>query len=430
MADIVQIQALTSTGEGVGSLGELKIFIEGALPEERVEVKIVENKKKYLKGSLLSILDPSSLRVSPPCPLFGKCGGCQLMHLSYEGQLEIKRKRVVDALERIGKFQGVTVQPCIPSPKPLHYRNKIQLPVIWSHGKKTIGLYKKDSHEVIPLEACLIQCEQGEEIRKAIFNHLDHPSVRHILIRTSLFKQESLVMLVTDGKDFTRLQTLAQTLLQLHPTLKGVVENINTRSDNVILGTQFRLLAGRPFIYESLLGTLFKISPSSFFQVNPEQAQQLYCKALELADIEPEDRVLDAYCGVGALALLSAKKARQVFGIECVKEAIENARENSLLNNQENTTFLCGKAEALITTLPFCHRVFLNPPRKGCEESLLQVLLKQAPKTIIYLSCDPATLARDLKILSSSYTLESVHPFDMFPQTTHVETIAKLSLNK
>jgi 23S rRNA (uracil1939-C5)-methyltransferase len=423
----LKITSLSSTGEGIGSFEGLKVFVEGALPEETISAEVTQYKKSYAKAKLLSILTPSSERTEPLCPLFGECGGCQMMHLQYPAQLNLKRQRVIEALKRIGGFQNAEVMPCMPSPFSLGYRNKIQLPVVWDNGKKILGLYRKNSHEVIPINRCLIQCPQGEEILLLITEKLTLPCVRYVLIRNSVFREESLVIFVTNGYFSKELKHFAEELMQAHSSIKGVVENLNTHSDNVILGPTFRILAGRPFIFETLLNKTFKISPSAFFQVNPAQTEKLYEKAIQLAKIQGGETVLDAYCGVGTLAIFAADFAKHVYGIECIPNAIADAIENARLNNQVNTTFTCGKAEDLIQKYRTVDTVFLNPPRKGCDPRLIQALLKIRPKKIIYISCDPATLARDLASLSTSYQLKVVQPFDMFPQTMHVETLVLLN---
>jgi 23S rRNA (uracil1939-C5)-methyltransferase len=424
----IKITSLSSTGEGVGSLDGMKVFVEGALPGEHVAIKVTKQKKTYAKGELLKILSPSFERTVPLCPVFGECGGCQVMHLQYPSQLILKKKRVIDALQRIGGLQNLEVLPCLPSPFSLGYRNKIQIPVVWENGKKTLGLYRKKSHEIIPVSRCLIQCPQGEEIFKLIAEKLSVPAVRYVLIRNTIFHEESLVIFVTTGQFTKELKKLAEDLMETHSLIKGVVENLNLRKNNTILGSNFRLLAGRPYIYETLLNKIFKISPSSFFQVNPAQTEKLYEKAIQLAAIQPHEIVLDAYCGVGALAILAAGQAKRVHGIECVPQAIVDAIENARLNHLENCTFSCGKAEEKIQSEEF-DTVFLNPPRKGCDAKLLAVLLEKEPHKVIYISCDPATLARDLSFLSKKYRPEIIQPVDMFPQTMHVETIVRLTLN-
>jgi 23S rRNA (uracil1939-C5)-methyltransferase len=421
---IITITSLSSTGEGVGSLEGMKIFVEGALPGETVSIQVTEQKKTYAKATVLSILTPSPDRQEPPCPVFGVCGGCQIMHLNYLAQLELKRKRVVDALERIGHFDSPSVLPCLPSPLAYGYRNKIQLPLIWEKENKRVGLYRKNSHEIIPVKRCLIQCPQGEKILSFISDRLNFSSVRYVLIRNAVFNEEALVIFITTGED--DLRPFAKELMANESVVKGVVENINRRSDNSILTPHFRLLAGNFFIYETLLNKRFKISPSAFFQINPLQTEKLYEMAIELAEIKPNEEVLDAFCGVGALAILAAGQAKRAWGIECIQQAIADAKENATMNHLSNCFFTCGMAENLIKKYSNLATVFLNPPRKGCAPELLAALTKKRPKKLIYISCDPATLARDLAMLRDHYQPDFIQPFDMFPQTMHVETVVRL----
>ncbi|MFZ0564694.1 MAG: 23S rRNA (uracil(1939)-C(5))-methyltransferase RlmD [Chlamydiales bacterium] len=426
MQTTIKINSLSSSGEGVGSNEGLKVFVEGALPTEKVSISLTERKKTYAKGKLLSIIDPSKDRIDPICPHFDRCGGCQLMHLNYDAQLLWKRQKVVDALTRVGHFKNPLVLPCLPSPQKLGYRNKIQLPILWEKNSKRIGLFQKKSHEIIPFENCLIQCREGGEILSLITDRLTHRSVRYVLIRNALFNKEAMVIFVTDGREFNELKKLAHQLIDLHPQIKGVVENINRREDNTILTNHFRLLAGHSYIYERLLGKRFKISAGSFFQINSAQTEHLYQHALTLAKIQPHERVLDAFCGVGTLALFAADYAKEVVGVECSASAIANARENARLNGVDNSHFYRGQAEVVISRLDPFDTVFLNPPRKGCSPKLLATLCQTKPKKIIYLSCQPATLARDLAILAPFYRINTIQPFDMFPQTMHLETVVEL----
>lgn len=309
----------------------------------------------------------------------------------------------------------------------LGYRNKIQLPLVWENGKKTIGLYRKQSHEIIPLNRCLIQCPPGDEIFSLVAEKLTIPTVRHVLIRNAVFNEEALVIFVSTGQFSKELKKLAEELRESNSIIKGVVENLNTRSNNVILGPTFRLLSGRPYIYEKLLGKIFKISPSAFFQVNPGQTERLYEHAITLAQIAPSEIILDAYCGVGTLAIFAASYAHHAYGIECVPHALADAIENARLNRLKNCTFICGKAEEMIQQFDPLDVVFLNPPRKGCEPAVLNTLLNKKPRKVIYISCDPATLARDLARLVPTYQIDTIQPFDMFPQTMHVETVVRLT---
>lgn len=428
------IRSLGSGGEGVGTYESLVCFVEGALPGEKVLVRVTASKTNYLKVDLLEIITPSPHRVTPICPVFGRCGGCQLMHLSYDQQLELKRTQVQDALQRIGGFQDLSVSPCVPSPDPLYYRNKIQLPIVYGPNGWLMGLYARGSHDIIPVDKCYIHCHVGEEVFSTahqILKEMAKPAkgeIRHLLIRTAIHEGEVLVVLITTGVEKKWLETFTDKLMSAHSYVKGVVENINKRVDNVILGTEYRLIRGVSTIEEKICGLEFRLSPHAFFQVNTPQVENLYRAAIQMAGLTGKEILVDAYCGVGTMALIAASASQSVIGIEYVADAIKDARHNAELNGVYNTRFEVGAAEELVAKIPKMDVVILNPPRKGCDEKLLNTLLKKKPKTLVYVSCNPATLARDLKILASHYKIQEVRPFDMFPQTSHVETVVKLVL--
>lgn len=427
----LEIHGLGSSGEGVGSQNGYVVFVDGALPGELVEARMLDCRKRHGFAELVSIIRPSPDRIQPPCPLFGRCGGCQTMHLAYPKQLEMKRQKVIDAMKRIGKIDCL-VAPCLPSPSPLAYRNKIQLPVRDSANGMVFGLFARSSHDLIEVDACPIHCELGEEIYRAVRELIKNSGlspIRHLLIKSAVRTKEALVILVTNQPPSPLLLKVADKILSAHPAIKGVIHNLHEGKDNVILGPTYQTLAGKDFIQERLGDLTFQISAASFFQVNPEQAERLYQKALEFAELTGEETVLDAYCGVGTLSLFFAKAAKKVLGVECVPQAIENARENARLNGIENASFTLAASEDFIKKVHSADVILLNPPRKGCELSFLEGVGRLAPKKVIYISCDPATLARDLAHLASfGYKVEKIQPFDMFPQTSHVECVAKLSL--
>lgn len=412
---------LTSEGDGVAVFNEKTVFVEGALEGEVVEGKVTLQKKNYDRAETLEIIRPSPLRQKPPCPYFGSCGGCQIMHLKSEGQLAYKTKKVQQALKKIAGLE-IEVAKCLPSEEEWAYRNKIQFPV-GEQGE--MGLYRKGSHEIIPIERCLIQKNLGEEIvfwiKKAIV-----PSIRFVLIRTSDFEQKAIVVLITSGRKKKESLTLAKKIA-VHPKIKGVLEIVNQRTDSVILTDQVQVLSGESFLQEKILSKTFLFGALSFFQVNPQQAQKLFATALGFAKIHATDYVLDAYCGVGILAILAAEKAKRVWGFEVSKEAIMLSKKNAKNNQISNTIFLEGKAEELIDTIEQIDLIFLNPPRKGCEKSMIEKIKKRRIQRIVYISCDPATLARDVQILDC-YSVKKVQPLDMFPQTTHVETVVELEI--
>ncbi len=430
------IDGLGHSGEGVGRLDGLTIFVDGALPGETVKARLFRVKKTHAFAKLESVITPSPHRVKPPCPIFGKCGGCQIMHLSYTEQLKFKKKRVADAMQRIGKIDPSIVLDPVPSPLEFGYRNKIQLPVR-DLGGPTLGLYAKNSHDLVSVDRCLIHCDLGEEVFKELKSLVKASKLepydqergkgelRHVLIKSAIHTNEVLVLFVTNRRASTALKTLSRAVFDTIPAVKGVVHNVHKQKDNVILGDTYQTLEGASYIQEKLLGLTFSISPASFFQVNPLQAENLYLKALEWADVKPEDTVLDAYCGVGTLSLIFAKKAKKVIGVESVSEAIKDAKKNAKRNKIDNVSFVCAPAETFIHTLESIDVLLLNPPRKGCDPAFLEGVKKLAPKKIIYISCDPATLARDLRLLDT-YKPVQVQPFDMFPQTSHVECVVEL----
>lgn len=410
----IEIFGFGQDGEGVGEINGKRVFVHGALPGEIVEVCLTEEKKTYAKGVATKLILKSKDRVEPICPVFGECGGCQLMHLRYDAQLQMKRQKVVDALLRIGTIEA-KVDRCVPSPQEFCYRNKIQLPVT-KEGKA--GLYRRKSHEIIPIDRCYIHSALGECVFDKLKGRLSG-ELRHVLIRSAVNTKQALVVFVTRDQPSKALKALAKELVG--DEIKGVLVCINRGKGNRVLGGSFTLLAGKETIQEDLLSLRMKVSPASFFQVNPLQAKQLYAKVIELLNLQGKEVVLDAFCGVGTLSLLLAQKARRVLGIECVKEAVDDARENALQNGIENVEFLCGRVEEM--ELEAVDIAVLNPPRKGCERSVLEAM---RAKTLIYVSCNPATLARDLKILLElRYQVDRVCPFDMFPQTAHVETVVR-----
>lgn len=375
--------------------------------------------------------------MSTSCPLFGQCGGCQTMDLPYPVQLEKKREKVIAELKRIPS--KIEVLPCIGSPLPFHYRNKLQFPVREKGKGMAFGLYAPFSNDLIEIEQCPVHSRWGEEIYQKVTFLLKRSSLRaydplskqgelrHLLIRSSSRLKQALVVLVTNQAPSPLLFELAQEILASHPGIQGVVHNLQKETTNVVLGPTYQLLAGVDAIEEQIHGLRFKISAGSFFQINPEQAEQLFTKALEWAALQGNELVLDAYCGVGTFSLIFARKAKTVLGIECVPQAIENAKINQQLNQIENVQFLCTSVEEYIPSLSSIDVLILNPPRKGCDLSFLKKVVEKMVPKIIYVSCNPKSLARDLHFLSEEgYSIHSVQPFDMFPQTEHVETVVLL----
>jgi len=431
----IKIRDLSSKGEGVGVSDDKVIFVNGALPDETVLATITVEKKNIAFADLAEVVTPSKHRVKPDCPYFDKCGGCQIMHLSYNEQLKIKANRVKQAFKKVA-CMDVEVQECVPSEKEFHYRNKIQLPIALD---KSLGLYAKGSHDIVGINRCLVHMKQGDEvyskiskiIKKSDITPYDESTgtgcLRHLLIRSSS-KGGVLIALICSHKPTRAVRDLARTIYDSAPHIEGVVHILNKRKDNVVIGNSSTILFGANRLKETLCGLDFNLSVTSFFQINPFQAQILYQKALEISGVTDEDVVLDAYCGVGTLALIFAKHAKKVVGIEIVESAIEDAKINALINKITNAEFLLGSSEKLTSKLEKIDVAIVNPPRKGCDEIVLKALAKKKPKSIIYISCHPESLARDAKVLKAlGYTPEGVYPFDMYPQTMHVETLVKFS---
>ena len=437
----LKIESLSSTGEGIATYEGVKVFVDGALIGELVEAEVSKVCKNYLKANLKKIIQRSPSRVEPICPHFEICGGCQIMHLSYDQQLQIKTDKVSNALVRIGKLDNIAVLPCTSSPEQLNYRNKVQMPLQSKAGKLQLGFYQKKSHDLVEVERCYIHTALGsqiyefvkEKLKKSDYDSINHRGLlRHILIKSAPVNQQSLLIFVIfkpkDNLELNQLKILAKEVYQKFPELKGVLINKNSTRTNKILSDYYQTWLGDSFITEKILNLSFKISAASFFQVNAAQAANIYQKALDLANLTGNETVLDAYCGVGTLSLIFAQKVRKVWAVEVVVEAIENCRKNAQANKISNVNFECIKSENYFKNLPEVDLILLNPPRQGCMQEVLTQIIKHKVAKIIYISCDPATLARDLKLLvDGGYKIGVIQPFDMFPQTMHVETVTVLT---
>ena len=440
----LDITGLGSTGEGVGRFKDIAVFVPGALPGETVKVSAEFIKKNFIAGKLQEIIKPSPDRVTPVCPVYKTCGGCQLQHLSYEAELKEKREQVKAALERIGHLRGVEVMPTIGSEHPLYYRNKMQFPVAGKNGKLQIGCFALNTHRVIDVTDCCIQKQKNNEIAAVVRTWMKQYKIapydedkgtgiiRHIMGRVGVHTGEIMVCLVTAQDNVPHLKELVKMLKAAIPGVKSVVQNINKRSTNVILGEKTKLIAGEMTIKDKIGVLKFNISAQSFFQVNSEQAEKLYNTALEFADLKGTETVVDLYCGTGTITLFMARKAKQALGIEIVPSAIRDAKKNALVNHIENTDFLLGDAAVEMPRLAAEGMrpdvVILDPPRAGCEERVLAAIVKVKPERVVYVSCNPATLARDLAYLHEhGFSIDKVQPCDMFSRTHHVETVVRLS---
>ena len=439
----LNIDRLGVNGEGVGRIDGFTIFVPYALPGEQIDVRIIDVKKTYAVGKLVKIDVKSPERVTPKCPIYDKCGGCQLQHLSYEAQLREKQQRVIDAVTRIGDMPDVPVLPVLGAVNPWNYRNKMQFPVGKTKGKISIGCYSMGTHNIIDTDNCAIQKELNNDVVKAArevierlaiqpYNEDKHTGIlRHIVGRVGK-NGDTMIVLVTAVKELSNAKQIVNLLRKRLPKLVSVQQNIQTYRNNVIMGRETKLLWGKQTILDTIGSLTFHISPRSFFQVNTEQADILYRKALEFANLKGEETVIDAYCGTGTISLFLAKKAYKVYGIEIVKPAILDAQKNARDNNVRNAEFIVGDATEV---MPRLYKqdirpdvVVVDPPRAGCTEEVLKTFAAMKPERIVYVSCNPATLARDLKILDGlGYKTKKVQPVDMFPMSFHVESVALIT---
>lgn len=440
----VYIEDLTHDGAGVAKVDGYPLFIAGGLPNETVEVHVLKTLKNYGFAKLKNIVEPSPFRVEAPCPVFYECGGCQLQHMTYEGQLAWKESMVRNVMKRIGKIDA-PVLPVKGMDKPWEYRNKSQIPFDLENGQVIAGFYQSKSHRIADTNTCLIQTDEADRLLRAVKENalkLDlipyneetkKGQLRHLVVRKGRATGEIMVVLVTKHAKLSKQDAIIQFIREVEPNVKSIVHNVNNRNTNVIFGNETNVIWGKPVI-EDLIGDVrFEISARSFYQVNPEQTEVLYRQALDYAQLTGDETVIDAYCGIGTISLFLAQKAKQVLGVEIVPQAIEDAKRNAELNGFTNTYFEAGPAEEVI---PKWYKegkqadiLVVDPPRKGCDEALLTTIIEQRPKRVVYVSCNPATLARDLRILEDGgYKTQEIQPVDMFPQSTHVECCALLEL--
>ena len=438
----VEVTGYTAEGLGVARLEGRVIFIPGTIRGESWQVQLLKVRTNVAWAKGVKLLVPSPERLEPDCPLAGRCGGCQYRHMTYREELEAKRQRVQDALTRVGGA-SLELPPVLGAELPLRYRNKVQFPVARERQGLAVGYYRARSHDVLDVEDCLLQPEGVTALRRAFKNWMERYRVpaydegsgsgliRHLYVRTNR-KGEALCCVVANGKRIPHAPELVQALRQAEPALAGLVLNTNTRDTNVILGPDYRTVWGQDFLEEELCGMTFRLSVPSFFQINRAQTERLYEKALEFAALTGQETVLDLYCGIGTISLALARRAGQVIGAEIVPEAIEDAEANARRNGVANVRFLCGDAgQAAFQLAQEGVRpqvICVDPPRKGLAPEVPEVLASMAPERIVYVSCDPATLARDVKRFGAlGYQAEQAQAVDLFPRTQHVETVVLLS---
>lgn len=501
---IIDIIGMNHDGEGVGRVEGFTLFVPGALPGEKVRVKVLKTKKQYGYAKLLEIVQASPDRIAAPCAIYDQCGGCQIQHMSYEAQLGWKRQHVVDVLERIGKLsvadsasagtesgsnanvttesgnqalamgveantasspavstdpngdsmsvnlareQGVVVHPTLGMSEPWRYRNKAQVPIGVTEGGLVGGFYARGSHRIVDMDTCLIQDERNDEVVarvkeigrmlgiSAYNEETGRGLLRHVVVKTAFRTGEMMLVLVTNGRDIPHADAWVGSIREHIPHVASICQNVNTKRTNVIFGDETRVLWGRDVIYDYIGNVQFAISARSFYQVNPVQTEVLYSKTVEYAGLTGKETVIDAYCGIGTISLFLAQHADQVYGVEIVKEAIEDARSNALLNNMRNVKFEVGASEDVIPAWKeqgiTADVIVVDPPRKGCDPRLLETILEMKPERVVYVSCNPSTLARDLRILEDGgYRTVEVQPVDMFPHTVHVECVVVIYRDK
>lgn len=455
----VEITDIGVSGEGIGHVDGYTLFIKDAVIGDVVEAKVMKAKKNYGYARLMKVITPSEYRVEPKCAFARRCGGCQIQEMSYDRQLVFKDQKIRGNLERIGGFTkdqiDTVMQPVVGMEHPFGYRNKAQFPFgTDKEGNPITGFYAGRTHDIIANTDCALGVEQNKEILEIILQYMRENKIksynektgkgliRHALIRYGFKTKEIMVCLVINGKKLPKAERLIEKLIQIEG-MTSITISPNTRRDNVIMGDSYEILWGQGYITDYIGNVKYQISPLSFYQVNPVQTEKLYGLALEYADLKGDETVWDLYCGIGTISLFLAQKAKQVYGVEIVPQAIDDAKENAKINAIDNAEFFVGKAEEVLPEYyaeyerehngetAHADVIVVDPPRKGCDETLLETIMKMKPEKVVYVSCDSATLARDLKYLcANGYEIRMCRGVDQFPQTVHVETVVKLSLKR
>ena len=433
------------SGEGIAKINNFTIFIPQAIKGEKVKIVVVKVLSSFGYGKILEILKCSPNRVESDCATYKRCGGCSLRHIKYEETLRIKQNTVQSLINKTLKNK-IKAEETLGMENPYFYRNKAQYPVgIGKDGKPVMGVFANRTHEIVPIEKCMIQNQQNEKVAKFILDYITKNNisiynentrkglVRHIVTKIGVKTGQIMCIIVINGYEIPNEASLTKAILAKFPEVKSIVKNINIQNTNVILGKQNVNLYGNGYVEDKLGGYTFRISPLSFYQVNPVQAEKLYQIGVEAANITKDDIVFDLYCGIGTISLFMSKYAKKVYGIEIVKEAVEAAKTNAKINNVENAEFLCGDVENVLQDLLYSKKVMpdiimVDPPRKGLDKNTIQNILKVRPKKLVYISCNPATLVRDLSALEEVYEVKKIKPVDMFPFTSHVECVALMEL--
>ena len=439
---IVDIVDIGQGGVGIGKYEGFTVFVDGGLVQDKIKVKITKSKKNYAVGDIVEIIEKSPFRVERKCSeSLRQCGGCQIQELDYQKQLDVKTNEVKQVISRIGKLDDVVIHDTLGMEHPFRYRNKAQFPIQKKDNMPVIGFYKKKSHDLISTDECIIQHEVNDKIIKiiktyiraynvSIYDEKTHKGLlRHLVTKVGFTTGEVMIVLVANGKKLPYLKELASVLKENIPGFKTLVVNVNTQKTNVILGKENIVAYGDGMIRDYIGELVFEISPLSFFQVNPLQTEVLYNKALEYANLGENDTVFDIYCGIGTISLFLAQKAKKVYGIEIVEDAIKDAKRNAKINNMDNVEFYVGKAEEVVPKMykegKRANVVVVDPPRKGCDEKVLDTIVSMEPDRVVYVSCNPSTLARDLAYLNErGYKCHEIQPVDMLPHSVHVENVA------
>ena len=443
---IVNIIDYGMEGEGIAKINDFTIFIPNAMKDEKVKIIIVKVLSSYGFGKILEILEKSPYRVEEDCDTYKRCGGCNLRHINYDETLNIKEQMVQNLVNKTLE-NPIKVEKTIGMGNPYNYRNKVQYPVgMNKQNEISVGVFAKRTHEIIPINSCLIQTEISQKIAFAIQKFIIQKHIsayneetreglfRHIVIKVGVRTHEVMCILVLNGKKLPYENELVEMLVKTY-NVKTIIKNINTKNTNVIMGNQNIVLHGDGYIYDILGDYTFKISPNSFYQVNPVQAELLYNKAIEMAKLKKDEILFDLYCGIGTIGIFASPYVKKVYGIEIVEQAIQDAKENAKTNGIQNIEFLAGDVEKVFANLIEKKQIFpdviiVDPPRKGLDKNTINNFLAIEPKKIVYISCNPATLVRDLKMLEEKYHVEKMQPVDMFPYTSHVECISVLKLNE
>lgn len=428
-------------GEGIAKIEGFTIFIEGAIKGEKCRILIVKVTSSHAFGKLVEILEKSKYRVEPDCATYKRCGGCNLRHIDYEETLNIKQNTVQNLVNKTLNNK-IKVEMTVGMGNPYNYRNKAQYPVGFDKsGEPVMGVYAKRTHEIIPMRNCMIQNPVSEKIANVVLGFFIKNNIpiynekngegllRHIVIKVGIKTHEIMCILVLNKKELKKEKELIKVLIREFPEIKTIVKNYNMKNTNVILGNKNEVIYGDGYIYDELGDYTFKISPLSFYQINPIQTEALYNIAIEMADLKKTDTLFDLYCGIGTIGIFASPYVNRVYGIEIVKQAIEDAKENSNINNIRNIEFFAGDVEKVFENVLKEHNVkpdviFVDPPRKGLDKHTIENILNIKPEKIVYISCNPASLVRDLKLLEESYEIKKIQPVDMFPFTSNVECVA------